>query len=375
MIVSTTLAGPGTEHIIGDALRSVAPFVDACIIIWTGPDADPDGPYGHVSYVADATLHEDLDTILHFVHWPWQDDFSAARNAALEYATALGYAWAITIDVDERLLLARDPAWFRATLAATPSDVNVLMVRHDSGTYEKERFFRLPTTERWTGPVHESFPSYKVGVRTLDRIAFTELDKTPEQWLAKFQRDAGALEAWTAKHPNDPRWWYYLGATYQELAQRTDQQAFYLGAAIGAYSNCCNLRGWNEESAWSCYRSAECWIAIGNFDAAVQACARGLARHAGIAELAWLAGRASLLAGDPQQAIYWSRLAIAGGMFCSRGFGAAVHRIGFRHPPALWEGPYETMRDAYAALGDHDAAAGAERNVGRARAARLAGCK
>jgi hypothetical protein len=61
-------------------------------------------------------------------------------------------------------------------------------------------------------------------------------------------------------------------------------------------------------------------------------------------------------------------LAIAMGHF--RGDGASVQRIGFRHPPGLWEGPYDVLRFALRALGDESGAAEAERLYHEATAAR-----
>jgi hypothetical protein len=104
---------------------------------------------------------------------------------------------------------------------------------------------------------------------------------------------------------------------------------------------------------------AECHCLLAEWSRAVDACAMGLARHAGIGELAWLAGWASFKAGAHQQAVWWSRSAIALG--CYRGCGAAVKRISFRNPFALWEGPYDVLRFALAALGDADGAAEADR--------------
>jgi hypothetical protein len=104
---------------------------------------------------------------------------------------------------------------------------------------------------------------------------------------------------------------------------------------------------------------------------AVEACAVGMGKHAGLAELPWLAAYASWQAGRPAQAIYWARQAIAMGHFA--GAGATVPRIGFRHPPALWEGPYDVLRFALRATGDVAGANEAEQRFQAARAARKAG--
>jgi hypothetical protein len=43
------------------------------------------------------------------------------------------------------------------------------------------------------------------------------------------------------------------------------------------------------------------------------------------------------------------------------GAGASVPRVGFRHPPALWEGPYDVLRYALRRLGDDAGADEADR--------------
>jgi hypothetical protein len=53
------------------------------------------------------------------------------------------------------------------------------------------------------------------------------------------------------------------------------------------------------------------------------------------------------------------------------GAGAAFPRVGFRHLPALYEGPYDVLRWTYQALGNGEAAAEAEQEYEAARQARL----
>jgi hypothetical protein len=49
-----------------------------------------------------------------------------------------------------------------------------------------------------------------------------------------------------------------------------------------------------------------------------------------------------------------------------------VPRSGFRHPPALWEGPYDVLRFALRRVGDDTGADEAERLFHEAKAAREA---
>ena len=52
------------------------------------------------------------------------------------------------------------------------------------------------------------------------------------------------------------------------------------------------------------------------------------------------------------------------------GSGAEVPRIGFRHPPALYEGPSDVLRFALRRIGDEAGADEAERLYQEAKAAR-----
>jgi tetratricopeptide (TPR) repeat protein len=344
VIASTTLTGNSAD-IIADALKSVVAWVDLCLVIDTG--------------VSDETLQvarEIAGDKYRERRFEWIGDFAAARNFALDAAHEAGADWALTLDTDERIQLNGED--LRAVMAAASE--GVLMMNHVARTYAKERCFRLPCPERFTGPTHECFPGYKIGTRTLELACFSELGKTPAQLERKFQRDVEILRAHTAKHPDDPRWHYYLGDSLKNLCQWE--------AAVAAYDACAALRGWNEESAWACYQAAECLSRLARYREAIDRCAAGLARHAGIAELCWLAGFCAYKVPDMPQAVYWSRLAITHGLF--QGTGASVPRIGFRNPKALYEGPYDILRYALKALGDASATE-AERLYHAANAARL----
>ncbi len=335
-LVSTTLTG-NNEDVIGEAIASVVDWVDVVLVVDTG--------------VTDRSLEIAREIAKEkYVErkFPWVDDFSAARNFALDAAREVGGDWALIIDTDETI--DRSGGDDIATVLANAT-VPHFMVFDATRTYSKPRFFKLPTASRFHGPTHEAYPTTEHDQRTLEGYVFHEKTKTPERLRAKFERDARVLRAYTGKHPNQPRWFYYLGDALQSLGRTRE--------AITAYEACAALRGWNEESSWACYRAAECWCVLGEHGRAVDACVTGLACHPGIGELAWLAGFASYRAGKMHDAVWWSRTAIALG--CFRGCGAQVVRISFRNPTALWEGPYDVLRFALRALGDAAGADEAER--------------
>ncbi|MET0410857.1 MAG: glycosyltransferase [Polyangiaceae bacterium] len=335
VIASTTLTGNNAD-IIADAIKSVVDWVDICLVIDTGVSDDS---LRIAREIAGDKYRERS--------FPWRNDFAAARNFALDAAHEAGADWAVTLDTDERI--HSDGEDLRAIMQSASE--GCLMMSHAARTYAKARCVRLPCPERYSGPTHEALPGYKLGQRTLARSFFSELGKTPAQLERKFQRDVEILLAHLAEHPQDARWHYYLGDSLRNLGKYPE--------AIQAYDACAELRGWNEESAWACYQAADCLSRLGRFREVIDRCARGLTRHAGIAELCWLAGFAAFKLNDNPQAVYWSRMAIAQGLF--KGAGAKVPRIGFRNPNALYEGPYDVLRFALRNMGDSAGAAEAER--------------
>ena len=342
-IVATTLSGNAAAD-IGDALRSVVDWVDWCLLIDTG--------------ISDGTIRvarEIAGPKLVVRAFPWTNDFGAARDFALAAAHELGADWAVTLDTDERL----DLQGLDIHDALREAAAETLHVQHEAGTYGKERFFRLPARGSWHGPTHEAY-SGGGPTATLPQLVFDELGKDADQYRKKAERDIAILIPHIAAHPHDPRWHYYLGDSLAGLERHEE--------AVAAFRACADLRGWDEESAWALYRVAESLLALGRPVEAIEACAAGMSRHAGIGELPWLAAYAAWQADRPEQAVYWARLSIMLGLYM--GSGAGVPRIGFRHPPALWEGPFDVLRFALRRTGDEAGADEAERLYEEARAAR-----
>ncbi|MCH9683511.1 MAG: glycosyltransferase [Deltaproteobacteria bacterium] len=344
-IVSTTLAG-NCEHIIGDALRSVASWVDLCLVVDTGID--------------DGTLEVAREVVgdkLRVLARPWDDDFAAARNFALAAAQDLGAEWALTLDTDERI----ERGAVDVGLALANSDVGVLMAETAERSYAKERFIRLPTAARWVGPTHEALQLATEKRGRLRGVVFWELPKSGTALRHKLERDERILSRHVERHPDDTRWRFYLGETLRLSGQHRD--------AIEQYEACASRPGWDEQRAWACYRKAYCHARLDEYELALDACAVGLARHAGIAELPWLASLCAYKLGRHAQARYWAQLSITWGWY--QGEGAQVPRIGFRDLSGLYEGPFEVLRCALRKLGDTMGATLAEAHYHRARHQRL----
>jgi glycosyltransferase involved in cell wall biosynthesis len=333
-IVSITLSGNNAD-LIGDALISVVNWVDACIVIDTGAI---DESLAIASAIARSKYVERK--------FEWVSDFAAARNFGFEVAKEIDADWAIILDTDERIHLAVNN--IRDAIASLVGDI--FLVYETSRSYCKEKLFRIPTTGKYIGATHEYFDCSS-GVRTfMEAIAFSEVPKTAAATLAKFNRDLEILDRLVKEEPTNTRCFFYLGETLKNLGD--------FKQAIIAYRDCANLNGWDEEAAWACYREAECWLALEEWREAINACAKGLTKHAGIAELAWLAAYASYYADLNSQAINWAHLSIAMGKH--QGYGKAIERIGFQYPEAQYEKPYDVLKYALLRKGDAEGAKLAE---------------
>lgn len=344
VVVSTTLVGNDRE-IAADALRSVVDAVDWCLVVDTGVTDD-------TLQVARKVAGDKL--VVRTV--TFDQEPAAAKNFALAAAAELGGDWALMLDVDERV----DPRGVEIHAVLAASSADVLVVDHVDGTHGTDRFFRVPARGKFVGPIHEEF-IIEGGTRDhLPGVVFATRMASPEDRRNTLERSVTRLSALTAEDPDDPKWFYYLGDALADL-RRYDE-------AIAAFRVCASLHGRNEAGAWAFYRVAECFCKLNRPDDAVDACGVGMAKHAGLAELPWLAAFASWEAGRPAQAVYWGRLAIALGYYA--GAELLVPRFGFRHPAALWEGPYDVMRFALRAQGDEGAADEAEQQFHQARAAR-----
>lgn len=349
MIVTTTLTGSNAD-IIRDALASAVAQVDRCIVIDTGARDDTLAVAREVA--GDKLIVRDF---------PWQDDFAAARNFALQAATEAGARWAVTLDTDERLVF--DPGIdLRALLSR--SKAKVLLVGQVDGSYAKERILRLPTAARWFGPTHEALQGTRSGEsEILPGVRFSELAKDPASLKRKFERDVAVLQAYVREHPADPRWHYYLGASLHDLRRFEE--------AIESFRACAALRGWAEEGAWACYRAADCCCSLKRWTEAIELCAQGLALRPATAELAWLAGYAAFNARRYEDAIAWCNMAVVNGFY--DGAGASFARISFRNAQALYEGPYEVLKWTFDRLGNAEAAKAAEHEAAAAKKARVGG--
>jgi hypothetical protein len=150
-------------------------------------------------------------------HFPWCDDFSAARNRALDWAAA---DWHLVLDADEWL---EEGAQTLAQLRSTAPDfVGVLQLKdHFDGGAASQWLSRvLPGSVRYAGRVHEQ-PVHQLPLRRL-ALRVGHDGYLPASLAAKRGRNRTLLEAMVKDAPSDAYAWYQLGkdhAVYDEHAE------------------------------------------------------------------------------------------------------------------------------------------------------------
>jgi tetratricopeptide (TPR) repeat protein len=142
-LLSLCVVARDEEASLPRALQSAAPYVDEMVVVDTGS--------------SDGTVRVAIEHGARVVTMGWQDDFSMARNAALDAARG---TFAFVVDADEWVESGPRPASLRAMLEAWGGEaVHVEIADHmeDGGTRRSEaaRVFRNRPGRRYAGAVHE----------------------------------------------------------------------------------------------------------------------------------------------------------------------------------------------------------------------------
>ena len=223
--VSLCLIARDESAFLGACLASVRDVVDECIVCDTGSTDDTVA----IAKAAGATV----------VFHPWNDDFSAARNVALDAATG---DWILVLDADERLLPSAGPL-LRKALDTDAFDLGVLPLHHAdaldappaevvSGARRHQeptglaRLFRRTPDLRWEGMIHESPTTWmaRPGLRVVHLpIPIAHYGNVPDlrATRAKDARNLALLERHCAAHPTDHPRLTYLARERLRTGDRT----------------------------------------------------------------------------------------------------------------------------------------------------------
>ena len=191
-------------------LRSAAPWVGEIVVVDTGSTDDT------------VAIAESFGARV--FHFPWCDDFSAARNESLDRATR---EWALVLDADEELVMVNPDEASRAVVQDALDGFSFRVHnRLDSGETSFATVFRLfrrtKPGMRYQGAIHEQIQAVSEGrART---AALGCLYLTHDGYTAAVVEDKGKADRNVTlskklvdERPGDPFAWYALGLSYQAV--------------------------------------------------------------------------------------------------------------------------------------------------------------
>lgn len=216
--ISLCVIAKDEEDLLPDLLASVKGAVDEIVFVDTGSQ--------------DATIEIAKAAGARVFHHVWQNDFSAARNAALAQAKG---DWVLVLDCDERLVpgaaialrqaVQRDdfdlgmlPLYNAAHVDASVQDVLSGKARKGEPSL-LPRLLRKDSDLRWTGRIHETVAEwYKLGPKRIAelpvKIIHLGYAETVIEEKKKAERNLFLLEQACAEQPENSSMWSHLARVH-----------------------------------------------------------------------------------------------------------------------------------------------------------------
>ncbi len=235
VVLSACLIVRDNESTIRPCLETLAPWVDEVVVVDTGStDRTPD-------------ICEELGARVY--HWPWCDDFAAARNESLKYARG---EWIFWMDSDDTLPKECGQHLQELALGAHKDNTlgYVLQVHcpgqepTDVTVVDHIKLFRNRPDLNFEFRIHEQIlPSIR---RAGGEVEFTDIHvihsgatKDAAGRARKLERDFRLLHLENQERPNHPFTLFNLGMTHADCGQHEE--------AIQALNHCIQVSG-NGES-------------------------------------------------------------------------------------------------------------------------------
>ncbi len=326
--VSLCMIVKNEEDVLGRCLDSAADLADEIVVVDTGSTDRTKEIAGHYT-----------DKVFHF---PWRDDFAAARNESFAHASMDYCMW---LDADD-VLLEADRAAFLALKETLDPAVSVVMAPYHTGfdesgrvtfSYYRERLIKNRTGMAWEGAVHEAVaPAGKVLYADFAVTHRKTRPSDPDRNLRIYQAQLAAGKTL------EPRQRFYYGRElyyHQRWAQALEVFEQFL--AQGG--------GWVENEIDACCHCAYCQERLGRPEAALAALFRTFSYDRPRAEACCELGRWFFQRERYGQAAYWYALALT----CPRD----DRRGGFVAPDCYGYLPCIQLCVCHSRMGDQERAA------------------
>ncbi|KKO48163.1 hypothetical protein VT06_13040 [Arsukibacterium sp. MJ3] len=219
--VALVMIAKNEARSIKRCLQSVAPFVDAMLVLDTGS--------------TDNTVDIAISCGAIVKHFTWCDDFATARNAALSHSTA---DWNIILDADEWLSSGAETLQqLRQTTANFVGTIEIVsgFVAGNNKQYARSITSRvLPKGVSYRGTIHEQ-PQHKLPLKAL-AISVQHDGYEPAQQQEKKQRNMQLLQQALLAQPGDRYLQYKLGVEYEQAGKLVQAQVYFEQALVASSS-------------------------------------------------------------------------------------------------------------------------------------------
>lgn len=165
-------------------------------------------------------------------HFPWINDFSAARNASLDLATS---AWALWIDADEELTPESFSTIREALIRPQFGGYYVQIINLMDDVNENNQYVHLPVRIfknipeiRFSGKIHEQvlpcFEKHQLVPATLNNVKLIHYGYRPSDMVEKDKvgRSLEMLEREVKENPSDSFQWFNLANVYSHSRRHED---------------------------------------------------------------------------------------------------------------------------------------------------------
>ena len=217
-LLSAAIISKNEERFIGACLESITGFVDEIVVVDTGStDATVE-----IARAGGALVHS----------YPWNGNFSNARNRSLELATG---EWILYIDCDEQLVASKSDVVAARRLLATSTQTVAFRVLFSTivgnTPYREYRMWRHRPDIRFHGVIHETIVSDLRRINRVEGLAIDPIDVMLQHYgyegdqRRKHERNLPLLHAQLLNDPRRVYLWWHLGVVQAALGMNDEALA------------------------------------------------------------------------------------------------------------------------------------------------------
>ena len=198
-------------HVILRLLESVSPIIDYWAIADTG---STDGTQDIIT-----NFFKEKNIPGEIIQIDWKDDFSYARNIALE-AIESKADYGIWIDADEQLIIDKNFNKEK-TLSNNVETVSITTI-YGKVNYIRKNIWKTGRNFSWNGPIHELLGSPDEKEGTVAQGLSVIVRPEGSSWgnvREKYLSHAKILEKYVTEENYDPRWVFYTAQSYRDASE------------------------------------------------------------------------------------------------------------------------------------------------------------